>query len=500
MHRRVEYQYQYGRLVAMQTWPMAPSSSQMAQVTRVEYGADVVDEQFEQVSKNMGLIGRMCLPNENGSTIDLPEWISLRYNFGGAVAERTDARGVVQRYRYDDLGRLAFVQIGHYSPVAGIPPAPTTWEFVPGYPYTMTPTTGAPVDRIAYVKYEYDSRGNLTDVTARGPPPSSTSDPDDGVLITHTRFEHDVRGGLIAEWQSHGAGVSSTTPRIDYAWDYEPTGDPVSDPDVVGHHRLATITYPEQPGYTVRRLLTFNYGTSGSTDDALSRVGTITTNLGAAGKIAAYDYIGIGRRVGVSLANDKITHDAGPTTINGAAGFEGIDTFGRIRDLHYRNTASTPATLFRGEYTYTRTGGRESARITQAPVGTGSGSSRTNTHSQVNRYDALERLIATDVGVLQTASGGGLEIDPQSIVRSDAWQLDLLGNWIGGVEAGNQGVPSTPGGEGAPAPGGWGRAPDEGVAASRGAVWMRHPGATPGSSPLFATWSHAVNMQNGSAW
>ncbi|MCW5777008.1 MAG: hypothetical protein KIS87_11265, partial [Phycisphaeraceae bacterium] len=46
-------------------------------------------------------------------------------------------------------------------------------------------------------------------------------------------------------------------------------------------------------------------------------------------------------------------------------------------------------------------------------------------------YDTLQRLIGTEVGELDFDQGGAPFIVQQSLVRSDVWRLDLLGNWVG---------------------------------------------------------------------
>ncbi|MCL4743243.1 MAG: hypothetical protein KJZ54_13695 [Phycisphaerales bacterium] len=79
-----------------------------------------------------------------------------------------------------------------------------------------------------------------------------------------------------------------------------------------------------------------------------------------------------------------------------------------------------------------------SSRLTQWPVGSGGGQQRENVRSQVNAYDALQRLIRTEVGELDfDQQDGSPFIVPQSLVRSDVWRLDLLGNWVGDGASGS---------------------------------------------------------------
>src|SRR5690606_24676083 len=120
-------------------------------------------------SRNNGLVGELRLPSGAAGTAHKSPAIRLRYTFDGRVAERIDARGVVFRYRYDGLDRLASIEVGSY------PAASASGEdFIPGYPASMQAPGplgqpgGVPADRIGYVEYAYDSRrGQLTSVTAK---------------------------------------------------------------------------------------------------------------------------------------------------------------------------------------------------------------------------------------------------------------------------------------------------------------------------------------------
>jgi hypothetical protein len=94
-------------------------------------------------------------------------------------------------------------------------------------------------------------------------------------------------------------------------------------------------------------------------------------------------------------------------------------------------------------------GNRLTARLTQWP--TAGQSSADNVRSQLNAYDALDRLVSTEVGTLEfDPSTGAPGIVPASRVRTDTWTLDLLGNWAGAPAP--QGGVATPGREVTPGP------------------------------------------------
>src|SRR5690606_22407174 len=180
--------------------------------------------------------------------------------------------------------------------------------------------------------------------------------------------------------------------------------------------------------------ITMDYGSSGGTGDVLSRLEQMTSNEGEP-TVAAFGYVGVSRRASLTLGASSPGGGVVQTldTDPGEVGLEGLDGFGRVADLHYQNAAATPDTLFRAEYTHDILGNRITSRLTQAPVGA---ISQDNIFSQLNDYDALNRLIKTEYGTL---SAGGDIISP--VVRTDEWSLDLLGNWVGGAAAGTTGPP-----------------------------------------------------------
>ncbi len=494
--RATDYEYQYGRLIAMRTDRTPHDPSDGKQRTLVVYGASIVDDGFNIVSQNNGLIGELRMPNENGGIESPPHTLSLRYNFAGQVAERIDARGCALRYRYDDQGRLSSVQVGHYI---------TAQQYKNGYPPGMTPVTGVPADRVAYVEHTYHPRGHLELITNRAQA-AANQPAHAGAIISQNRFDRDDQGNLIADWQSHGVAVNpSTSPRTEYEWEYTPAAlDPQALLPDAGRTLLTKVLYPAHPGVTPRREISLDYRTSGSADFVLPSIAAMSSNV-APLAIADFEHIGLGRRARTELAGGMIVQNLVTADQGNAVGLAGLDALGRLKDLHYQNSASPAATLFRGRYFHDHPGNRSGVMITQAPVG---GQSRDNTHSQVNRYDKLQRLIATDVGAMQVDTQTQLpiinpttkspQIEQASLVRADAWQLDLLGNWVGGAAAGITGPPGGWGTDGAPTPPSW--VPldpsDSPGRVAFGQLDAGIPGITPDAPGEYKQWTHTVNEQN----
>ncbi|MCH8806241.1 MAG: hypothetical protein IH986_09160 [Planctomycetes bacterium] len=167
-----------------------------------------------------------------------------------------------------------------------------------------------------------------------------------------------------------------------------------------------------RPSDAGRRRITFNYGNNlGDVDSAVSRVTEIVD--AGFGSVAAYDYAGIGRRIAAVLGNG-VGHD-----LSGPSGYTGLDRFGRLSDLHYVDAAQQ--TIQRYQYAYDAAGNRLHAEVTHFQ-----GNGR---RSAVHQYDALSRLIASDIGQF---SGGAIAAPYR---RSLDWVLDNLGNWAGDAQS-----------------------------------------------------------------
>lgn len=416
--RVTDYTYQYGRIKTLTAHRTVGTGAE-EQASIVDYGAEIVDEDFEVVSHHNGLVTMLEMMGSSGPTPSDPD-IELRYNFAGQIAERMDKRGCVFRYRYDDLGRVDSIEVGSYDG--------SSWAA--GYPASMDGPNGQnPADRIGFVRYVYDDRGDLTEVLTYDEDPGTG-----GLVITHNEYDHDERGRVINDWQAQGGSVTSSTPKTQYTWDYEPTDLAV---DQTGRDRLASMVYPSHD-LSTPRTITLGYSSSNAADDMLSRVVGVDSNFGTT-DIADFGYIGVGRREWTELAGGQVTQTY---RVNTDVGLAGLDLFGRARDLHFLNAnfVDDPETMFRAQYYYDKNGNRTGSEVTQVDPSTGN--PLDNVRSQVNGFDALSRLISTDYGELVLGSGGP-EINTSAQIRADEWGLDLLGNWSGTAEAGGSGVGRT---------------------------------------------------------
>lgn len=370
-----------------------------------------------------------------------PDFV-YRYYADGLVAERVDRRGVSLRYFYDEHRRLREQEVWHYDLATGtqenplttgqltirrthtvpteVGEDPRTWAAAGrGYPKSMdipsaSAHAGAPTDRVGFIKYEYDAGGNLERVTAR-------KGRHESAIITDTKYVYDERGNLTREYQAHGvAAESSGVPFMTYARTYTAGTSSSTTIGTTGRDRLTGMTYPAFSGigFTASRAVTFGYGTANMADDVSERIASIS--MGTA-HVASFGYTGAGRRVGLRMGGTSSAPKLTQTfdTNGSGVGIEGLDRFGRMLDLHYRNTASSDSTLWHGEYGYDLAGNRTHEKLTQRPH-TASGAGE-NTRSRLFAFDALDRLLGVKSGELSTAPYSVGASDAYPSVRKEAW-------------------------------------------------------------------------------
>jgi len=331
------------------------------------------------------------------------------------VATRTDARGNVLAYSFDELDRLSAVDI--LVDAAGDPYArngvmdlgdllnPGEFKAVTGVAYAYDPATQ-----------------NLNTITSTGEYLGGGS----AGVIFQVDYDYDPAGRLIADRQSHDGPVTADTPATIYGWGAFPQQD-----------RLAAITYPVAPlnpyadppeAPDEPRAVALSYGQqAGDVDDVLDRVTRIAYSDPAVpvpDVFAEYAYGGMGRRASVTYGNG-----ISQSFLSGG-GYTGLDTFGRVNDLHFK---VGPNTVHRYQYGYDKAGNRLWALITQAPQPDGQGGwiAHDNDRSYLYRYDNLHRLVEAERGELEFDGPNGV-IKQNPLPCAMTWRLDNLGNFSGG--------------------------------------------------------------------
>ena len=201
---------------------------------------------------------------------------------------------------------------------------------------------------------------------------------------------------------------TSTTPKVQYAYS-EMTGG-------ANHSRLTQMVYPQ--GATV------NYSYGSGIDSAISRITSaeMLSTGNATLSSESYSYLGLGQVVVKStpVATLSYIQATGDTAANTDAGdkYTGLDRFGRVIDQVWRSVAGSGTIMDRYQYGYDRAGNRLfKNNLLDTAL------------SELYSYGNLNQLTSFSRGVLSDANSDGLFDTVASSSRTQAWNLDALGNW-----------------------------------------------------------------------
>ena len=244
--RKTTYTYDGSDHVLTQTAVM-PSGTH-GQTTQYVYG---VTAGGSNVLDSNDLLKEVRYPNKttgSAGTASSDKKV-YAYNALGNVTSYTDQNQTTHAYTYDVLGR----QLTDAA----------------------TPHSGNPknVDtRVLRLETAYDSQGNASLFT-------SYDAASGGSVVNQVQDVFNGLGQLTAEYQSHSGAVTSTTPKVQYAYTEMAGG--------ANHSRLKSMTYPSG------RVLRYQYVTG--TDDRISRVSYLAddTGGGVGTHLEEYKYLGL---------------------------------------------------------------------------------------------------------------------------------------------------------------------------------------------------------------
>ncbi len=257
-----------------------------AQITTLAYDALVYPAEpnaaWTAQSAHKGWVSQVTYPDGT--------FLNFDYYADGKVARRTDARGVILDYDYDDLGRIADVWINDNAYFAY-----QSWQAA----------------RMGSIHNDYDSKGRLWKVT---------TDPTGGTK-TDVTLTYDMRGNLLVDSQKHSPGHAAVD--VSYTWSCSPQS-------AYNYDRLSKITYPLRNGKALT--LQLSYGSGPTTiDGSLSQVTKIRdVGYTSAGTFGEFWYCGQRRRIGSWRALGSLSQDFGADS-----SFPGLDRFGRTKTLSY---------------------------------------------------------------------------------------------------------------------------------------------------------------------
>lgn len=332
------------------------------QVTQYTYGS----------SSDATLLTETAYPDKQTSS----DVVAFTYHLDGLPNTRTDQRGAVLTFDYDNRRRMTEQDL------------------------TTVGSADASTGKIAY---SYDASGRREKITSYDNITPS--------VINEIQYAYTDYGALKTEYQAHDGVVStSTSPRVDYLYDETaPSGA------FTKALRPTDIIYPASTDTDLtllanRRNIKLNYAT-GVSDD-IGRPSEIRDDDNT--DLASYTYLGDGTVVSVDYDQPTLRLD-----YKGAGSpYSGFDRFGRVVDHHWIDLGAA-STRDRIKYGYDRNGNR-TYRQNVTPFVSG--------QDELYAYDKLNRLTQFGRGTLP---GTFDHFEPADEEFRQTWSLDDLGNWNG---------------------------------------------------------------------
>jgi len=326
-----------------------------AQRTQYQYGVTLTDGPLA----DNRLLRSVVYPD----TANSADRVLYQYDRQAAATSFTDQNGTRHEYDYDKLGRRTDDRV--------------------------TTVASGVYDLVRRLTTTYDTYGLPERLLS-----SSLS----GTVHNEVRRTYNSFQQLAIEYQEHNGAVNtSTSQRVQYAYE----------PGSVNTARPTTVTYPNG------RVVRYDYGTSGSDADWLSRPSALQ-DFGGSTTYVGYTYLGLGTFVQTDSPEPDVRWDL--ITGSGANPYAGLDRFGRVIDCLWRNYG-TSTDAERVQYGYDRASNRIWRKNTVAPSG----------NDELYAYDGLQRLV--------DMARGALAADKQSVgntpTLAQSWNLDATGNWSG---------------------------------------------------------------------
>lgn len=324
---------------------------------------------------NADRVTNTIYPDSSDTTSSGSDQVKVTYNTDGTPSQRTDQRGTVIAYSYDNLRR----------------------------PQSQKVTTlgGSTDGAVRSLTTKYDSLGRVSQETSHG---NQTDDPDNTTDIENqVVFTYNDLGLVTKSEQAHSGAVGMSTPSVEYAYDTSAASSVFDDGP-----RLESLTYPSG------RTLFYDYGTADALADRLSVPEKLRETNGAGTILVAYSRTGSGDPVITDYQQPDLKLDL----FGGTTGtYAGLDRFGR--DVDHRWYDYTSGTVDRARYYYGYD--HNSNRNWQKdPVASANSSNLDILYA----YDGLNRLTAYDRGDINS---GHTAITTLAFAQD--WDLDQLNNW-----------------------------------------------------------------------
>jgi YD repeat-containing protein len=360
-NRESDYAYNADGKLATLT---AQNSTTGEQVTSYTYGTTLSNS---DVASN-DLLASVTYPDGNS--------VTMYYNALGELKQLTDQLGTVHVYEYDTLGRLI---------------------------HDCITALGSGVDgAVRRISRTYEVRGMLVNITSYDNPATTS-----GSVVNDVQHAYNTFSQLVTQYQSHSGAVNtSSTPSVGYQYDNGSANT----------IRLNSVTYPNA------RVLNYNYGSSGGTNDLLSRIASLIDNNGTT-HLVDYTYVGLDRIVvadSSSEPNTELTYikQGSEGTGDGGDQYTGWDRFSRVIDQRWIKTSDTTARE-RVKYGYDRASNRV---WRDNLVADGLSANQDEYYT----YDGLYQLATLKRGTLTGSPPSGISGTP---TWEEDFTFDPTGNW-----------------------------------------------------------------------
>lgn len=335
--------------------------------------ANQVTEYKREDDYNPSLVTMEIYPDGDSSSDN----VQMTYHLDGSLNTKTDQRGVVFTYTYDDARR-------------------TTLKAATTIPAGVDNT-------VQSIGRAYDTNGRVDTVTSyAGTTTGST-------VRNQIKYTYGTHGQITESEQDHSGAVGGTEPGVQYAYDESASSNVYED-----GLRRESVTYPDGTVF----FYGYDSATQGSIRDRRSQVAEIRETNSSGQQLVAYEYSG-GGRVSVSTYTQPDIHQHADR--DGGGDYEIWDRYGRVTQAYWRPTTGSGANyLERIDYGNDRAGNRtyRNIRVDQISGAT------LDERDQAYSYDGLDRLIDTDQGTANDSTGA---ITTKKFEQQ--WKLDQLGNW-----------------------------------------------------------------------
>jgi RHS repeat-associated protein len=311
-------------------------------------------------------------PDSSDTTSSGTDQVKVTYNTDGSAATRTDQRGTVLTFTYNERRQTAL---------------------------QGATTLGGADDYVKSIGRAYDDLARVETIT------SYQNDDGTGTVRNQIQYTYDDLGRITKSQQDHDGAVDGSSPNVQYAYDTSATSNVFDD-----GARPESITYPSG------RVIHYDYGTADAVDDRLHRIQNLyeTDTMGA--HLAHYSYNGTGRTAVVDYPQPDVKLDY----FQGSSGtYAGYDRFGRVKDQFWAGYNSTDDAV-RIKYGYDYASNRTWREDVVAAA-------NSKDHDWFYDYDSLHRLVNAQQGDLTGTFPNYTGITSRN--QEQDWTLDLRGNW-----------------------------------------------------------------------